>query len=213
VPRYFAWLVTPTGMHLPAALLHDGLVHEPDERPSYIANREIDRVTADRIFRSAMHDLGTSWVLRWLIWTAVAAGTMVTGPVRRVWPSMLAVGATVLAVLVGGTLATIDLVDCGAPIPWMASRPVWLELVYGAIGAVLVPAALSVLWWRRWRAGAIAGVALALLLHVTVALVVVFAVFNTIDSLVERKLVPTLRWSATAAGVTALVVLIGVAAC
>jgi hypothetical protein len=213
VPRYFGWLVTPTGVHLPAALLHDGLVHDPDEPRSYIAGRDIDRVTADRVFRSAMQDLGTSWVLRWLIWTAVAIATMVTGPMWRVSRARLAVAATVLAVIVGGTLATLDLVDCRAPIPWMAARPVWLELIYGAIGAVVVPAVLSVLWWRRWQAGVIAGVALALLLHVTVAVVVVFAVISTVDSVVQGKPRHALAWAAMAAGPTALVTLIGVWAC
>lgn len=213
VPRYFGWLVTPTGMHLPAALVHDGLIDDPGDPSSYVANCEIDRVTADRVFRSAMHDLGTSWVLRWLIWTAVATATMVTGPFRRVWRSMLAVGVTVLAVLAGGTLATLDLVDCRAPIPWMADRPVWLELITGGAGAVIVPTVLSVLWRRRWQAGVIAGVALALLLHVTVAVVVVFAVFSTIDSVVERKPVPALRWAAIAAAPTLAIVAIGVWAC
>jgi hypothetical protein len=213
VPRYFAWLVSPTGVHLPAALLHDGLVLNPGEPRSYIANREIDRVTADRIFRSAMRDLKTTWVLRWLIWTAVATATMVAGPFWRVTRERLAVVATVLAVLVGGTLATIDLVDCREPLPWMASRPVWLELLFGGIGAVVIPAVLSVLWWRRWRAGVIAGVALALLVHVTLAIVVVFAVFSTIDAVVERQPVPTLKWALTAAIPTTGIVLIGLWAC
>ena len=71
----------------------------------------------------------------------------------------------------------------------MGDRPVWLEVLWGAIGAVVLPALLSVLWGRQWRAGVLIGVALALMLHVTVALVLVYAVFAAIDA--ERWLEAT----------------------
>ncbi|MEL7207734.1 MAG: DUF1353 domain-containing protein, partial [Actinomycetota bacterium] len=41
VPRLFTWLVPRTGAHLPAALVHDGLVHRPDEPPTYISDKEV----------------------------------------------------------------------------------------------------------------------------------------------------------------------------
>ncbi len=31
VPALFTWLVPKTGLHLPATLLHDGLIHPPDD--------------------------------------------------------------------------------------------------------------------------------------------------------------------------------------
>src|SRR5690606_28475060 len=136
---------------------------------------------------SALRDLGTSWALRWLVWTGVTIATMVTGPVRQAWRSILAVAATVLAVLVGGTLATLDVLDCRAPVPWIAARTVAGELLAGALGAVVVPAVLSLLWGARWRAGVIAGVALALLVHVTLAVVVVYGVFGTLDALTAAR--------------------------
>jgi hypothetical protein len=49
VPQIFTWLVPKTGEHLPAALLHDGLV--PPSAGTYIGPR-ITRQEADRIFRS-----------------------------------------------------------------------------------------------------------------------------------------------------------------
>ncbi|MDH3679930.1 MAG: DUF1353 domain-containing protein [Acidimicrobiia bacterium] len=196
VPRLFTWLVPRTGEHLPAALVHDGLVHGPDEPKSYIAEEEIDRTTADRIFRSAMCDLGTSWLRRWLVWTAVAAATMWTGPSRSIttWVRRAPVAITVASVVILGVLATIDLFDCRSILPWMGERTVWVELVLGAIFAILIPAILSVLWGRRWLAGLVAGIALALLVHVTVAIALVFGLFSTVEAALERAVARTLAW-------------------
>lgn len=213
VPRLFAWLIPPTGLHLPAALIHDGLVHRPEEPQSYIAATPIDRVTADRIFRTAMRDLGTSWLRRWLMWTAVAVATMVAGPFARTWRGRLAVGLTMAVVAVGGTLATIDLFDCRELLPWMGDRPLWVELASGAVGAVVVPALLALLWGRQWRAGIIAGAALALLVHVTVALALVYALFSAADAAIERELAAAVRWTAAAVGIAGAVTVIGVVAC
>lgn len=213
VPRFFTWLIPRTGRHLPAALVHDGLVHRPHEPQTYIADEPIDRVTADRIFRSGMHDLGMSWLRRWLVWTAVATATMVDGPISRTWRTKLAVGLTVAVVIAVGAAATIDLFDCREVLPWMGDRPVWLEVISGAIGALVVPALLSVLWWRRWAAGAIAGAALALLLHVTVAITIVYALFSATDSIIEGRHGRALQWAALAVGASAAIVLLGIWAC
>ena len=213
VPRFFTWLVPTTGRHLPAALVHDGLVGGDEEPRTYIASRRIDRATADRVFRSGMKDLGTSWARRWVIWAAVATATMVTGSVRETWRSLLAVAAMVLAVVVGGALATFDLVDCRAPIPWMGDRTAWVEVAAGALGAVAIPVLLSALWGRRWRAGVIAGVSLALLLHVTIAIVVVYALFTAIDEALEGHVAKAARWAAVAAAVPAALVVLGMRFC
>lgn len=213
VPRFFTWLVPTTGPHLPAAILHDGLVHRPDEPATYLAGTVVDRVTADRIFRSALHDLGTSWLRRWLVWTAVAVATMTTGPLARTWRGRLAVALTVAAVAVGGTLATVDLFDCRSIVPWMADRPAWVEVATGAAGALVVPGVLAVLWGRQWRAGLIAGLALALLLHVTVAITVVYALFTAADEAIDGHPGHALRWGALAAGIIAAVVLGAMWAC
>ena len=136
VMRFFTWLVTTTGVHLPAALVHDGLIPGRSAGSSYVAGQEIDRVTADRIFRSGMRHLGTSWLQRWLIWSAVATATMVSAPWRRAWRSWVAVLVTVVVVVVGGTFATIDLFDCRDVVPWMGDQPAWREVFWGAVGAV-----------------------------------------------------------------------------
>ena len=48
VPAWFTWLVPRTGVHLPAALIHDGLILSPGEPQTYIASQVIERETADR---------------------------------------------------------------------------------------------------------------------------------------------------------------------
>jgi Na+(H+)/acetate symporter ActP len=47
----------------------------------------------------------------------------------------------------------------------------------GAVFALLLPLLISLLWGRLWKAGAIAGVALALLLHVTAAVALVYGIY------------------------------------
>jgi hypothetical protein len=210
VPKLFAWLVGKTGPHLPAALIHDGLV----DHHHYLSDVEVDRDTADRVFRSALRDLGTPRLRQWLMWTAVTAATMWTARPKPRWLARAAVVLTVLTVMVFGTLATIDIFDCRNLVPWMGARPAWQEAVTGGIAALVIPSVVARLFWgSRWRAGIIAGAALALLLHVTVAVVIVSGVYVAAEAAFER------RWgrAAIAAGVAlavgGLVLAIGVWAC
>ena len=131
---------------------------------------------------------------------------MVSEPFRLAWRAWLAVALTVVVVLVGGTLATIDLFDCRELLPWMADRPAWLEVVTGTLGAAIIPFVISLLWGRQWRAGVIAGVALALLFHVTVAVAIVFAVFAALDAAGEGQVGRALRWGGAAVGATLAIV-------
>jgi len=66
VPWLFTWLVPKTGAHLPAALLHDGLVGGHDDPASYLSTdgHVVSRDVADRVFRDAMADTGTGVVRR-----------------------------------------------------------------------------------------------------------------------------------------------------
>lgn len=213
VPRFFTWLIPTTGAHLPAALIHDGLVLAKDEPPTYIARQVIDRVHADRVFRSALHKLGTSWVRRWLIWTAVTAATLKTGPLKHTWRAIGAMAATILTVVVLGTLATIDLFDCREMLPWMGDRPAWQEVLFGGLAALVIPILLAPLWGRRWQAGIIAGVSIALLFHVTVGVVLVYAGFTAVDSTLDGDLKPALKWGAIALALTGGIIALGMAVC
>ena len=71
-------------------------------------------------------------------------------------------------------------------------------------GRWTIPIVLSVLWGRQWRAGVFIGVALALMLHVTVALGIVYSVFASLDAVGEvvrppqgrrEQIVRALKWA------------------
>lgn len=204
VPALFTWLVPKTGAHLPAALLHDALVAGPDDPTSYTSTegRVVDRVEADRIFRDAMADTGTGVVRRWIVWAAVTVATVMVGrevpwsPARH-WSYRLAAGVTVAVILYLGWSATGDLLDQSWPgaveVPWMGERPFLVELAGGLSGAIVVPLALSLLWGRLRMAGAIVGVALAVLLHVTVGLAAIAATYVAVERLARRA--PALAWA------------------
>lgn len=193
VPTVFAWLVPRTGEHLPAALVHDGLfASRGGDGVSYVGPPGIDAEVANRVFRDALADAGTPLVRRWLMWTAVTLGTMVTGAgaswsrAER-WRWRLTAVGTLLFVTLLGVLATADLLD--APVggvPWMDDGPWWTRLATGAAGAVASPFVLGLAWGRFRVAGVIAGISLALLLHVTAAVALLLGLYRLIEWLVSR---------------------------
>lgn len=198
VPALFTWLVPKTGAHLPAALLHDALVAGRVDPASYISTEghAVDRVQADRIFRDAMADTGTGVIRRWIVWTAVTVATIFVG--REVPWSLakhasyrVAAAVTIVTILYVGYCATSDLFDRSWPaavdVPWMGERSWWAEVLGGLSGAIVLPLALSLLWGRLRMAGAIAGVMLAVLLHVTVGLAVIGASYLALERLARRS--------------------------
>ncbi len=212
VPALFTWLVPKTGRHLPAALLHDGLVFEPGTPPTYTStdHHVVRRAEADRVLRDAMADTGTGVIRRWLVWSAVATATMLSGSgtgwsTTLRWYYRLVAGLTVLAVAALGVLATADLLDLGwAPaLPWMGDRVWWLELLGGAAGAVVIPAVLGVLWGRFRIAGWVIGISLALLLHVTVVLLALTGLYWAVEWLAGRA--PRIALGAGLVGVGAAI--------
>jgi len=184
VPTVFLWLVPTVGTHLPAALLHDALVYDEDEPKTY-QGPDTTPEEADRIFRDAMSGLGVARIRRWLIWTGVTIFTAFTRlePHRR-WQAVVVFTLGIVVVL--GIVATLDLLDIWDVLPWMGERSTGAELIGGAIFAVLIPALLSILWGRLWRAGLIAGVALALLLHITIAVAIVLVVYMAAEWVISR---------------------------
>lgn len=207
VPALFTWLVPKTGAHLPAALLHDALVAGRDDPTSYVSTegRTVDRVEADRVFRDAMADTGTGVIRRWIVWTAVTVATIFVGRAvpwsrPRHWSYRVAAAVTIVTILWLGWSATSDLFDrswVGAvDVPWMGDRPWWQELLGGLSGAIVLPLALSLLWGRLRMAGAIAGVMLAVLLHVTVGVAVIGATYLALEWLARRSAL--LAWALAA---------------
>ena len=180
--------------------MHDALVAGGGE-PSYDSTQGhvIDRVQADRVFRDAMADTGTGVVRRWIVWSAVTTATVfVRGglpgspgwtPALR-WAHRLGAGLSIAVILYLGWSSTADLFDRTWPlawaVPWMGDHPWWLELLGGFSGAVVVPLVLSLLWGRFRAAGAIAGVVLAVLLHVTVGLAAISLAYQGAERLAGR---------------------------
>lgn len=179
VPALFTWLVPKTGAHLPASLIHDGLVGGRD----YVATEHpgavdpIDRVAADAVFRRAMRDSGIGPIRQWLVWSAVTLGTIWSG--SRAWTRaqhlryLLPAAATLVIVAALGVLATLDLFDVIDWVPWMGDHPFGVELLTGLAGAVVVPLLLGLTWGRFVVAGLVSCIALAVLLYVTVALALI----------------------------------------
>ncbi len=171
VPQLLTWLVPKSGRHLPAALVHDALVDDP----------EIDRFQADRIFRDAMGDLDVGFVRRWLMWTAVSLKTIQKRGTRS-----LRIGAvtTGVVILVLGVLATVSLFVDRTLVPWMGSRHWAFEVALALAGAVVIPMVLGMALWRPIRiAGVIAGIGMAVLLHAMVMIAGVYGMY----SLLERR--------------------------
>lgn len=195
VPALFTWLVPKTGAHLPAALLHDGLVGgADDETVSYVSTEGhvVDRVMADRVFRDAMADTGTGVVRRWIVWSAVTLATLLLGrgvpwPRWTTWRYRVAVVGTLGLITWLGWCATADLFDVSWPlaveVPWMGDRPWWGELAGGLAVAVLLPVLLGLTWGRFAVAGVVCGVLLAVLLHVTVALLLISGTYVVLERL------------------------------
>ncbi|TRO55813.1 DUF1353 domain-containing protein [Streptomyces sp. IB201691-2A2] len=199
VPTLFTWLVPKTGEHLPATLLHDGLIHPPGNK-EYTSpkNHTVSRVEADRVLRDAMADAGTKLIRRWLIWSAVTMATMLDRERSAKWktryrpPVVLTLGV-VAALGVWAFFDLIDLTDVAIRIPlidvairipnllWMGDRPWYYELVGGLSGAVVIPLVLATFWGRFWIAGAVVGVSMGVLLYGTVVLLFITGIFQLVE--------------------------------
>lgn len=176
VPGVFTWLVPRSGDFTPAAVLHDAIIY-----PGQYRGPAVDRHEADRIFREAMIGLGTGRVRAWLMWAAVAIGTLWNSGLR----GRVQVVGLLGVVAVIGVLATLDLFDIWNTLPWMGDRPWWGELIGGALGALVIPSVLALTWGRLAGAGVIAAVALAFLLHVTVAVLGIYLLYRAVERVVS----------------------------
>ena len=187
IPFFFQWVVPSRGTHFPAIMLHDALVVGEGEDPTHLGPA-VDREEADRIMRDAMGRLGVGFVRRWLAWTGAFAATAAAAMKPRWWWWFVLL-ASYGTVFVLGIVATIDLFDWWGwnPLPWMGEEGTFRELVGGAIGALVVPAVLSVLWWKRWPAGLIGGITLAFLVHVTLLMTVGWLVYQLLERLTKHR--------------------------
>ena len=177
VPMLFSWLVPRTVTA--AALVHDALTppFSVVGTPDWDGPDQVTQLQADRAFRDAMGDLGTPR-RRWLVWSAVSIPTArLVDKVR----GYLAY-ASIAAIVVLGWFATLDLFDQGKWLPWMGDRPWTRELLSGGLMAAAIPAVLALLWPKGLRtAGLVVGVAVAALLHVTVAVASISVAYQVLE--------------------------------
>jgi hypothetical protein len=139
-----------------------------------------------------MRDSYIGPIRRWLVWSAVTLGTIWHG--SDAWTRgrhlryLLTSGATLLLIAGLGVIATLDLFDVVGWLPWMGDgRPFLLELAGGLAGAVVVPLVLSLAWGRFAVAGAVTGIALAVLLHVTVLLLAITALYHLAEWVARHR--------------------------
>jgi hypothetical protein len=173
VPQLLTWLVPKSGKHLPAALVHDGLVDETT----------IDRFEADQLFRDGMGDLDVGFIRRWIMWTAVSIETIRRRGGRL---NLLRTFGSLFAVALLGAAATINLAIDRTVLPWMGTYRgldgFLVELGFGLAGATVIPIALGLLFWAPVRtAGVIAGVAIAVLFHAMVLTAGVYGFYRLLE--------------------------------
>ena len=185
VPQLLTWLVPRSGLHLPAALLHDALIPpysamDANQKPlpDWTGPTTVSRQQADRVLRDGMADLGVPLLRRWMVWAAVSIPTAMKG---SWWRKAVVVGT--LAVIVAlGYLATLNITGQITVVPWMGTLPVWRQLLQGLGMAVLVPVLLGLLWPKGTRtAGVIVGVSTATLIHVTVGVASIAAAYQVAE--------------------------------
>ncbi|WP_306361635.1 DUF1353 domain-containing protein [Nocardia sp. CC227C] len=210
VPAFLTWLVPKTGAHLPAAILHDGLVLSENEPASYIAEREIYRDEADRIFREAMGKTGTGLIRRWMVWSAVTAATIfharqVNWSRIQKWHYRSALWGSLLAIVLLGIWSTLDLLNIdGIPgVPWIGERPI-PALIGGFAGAILIPLLLGTAWGKFRTAGWIIGPLVALIVPAIVPILVIGVLYVGVERLQEFS--PRLAKALAVVFVLALVV-------
>lgn len=226
VPALFTWLVPKSGRHLPAALIHDGLL--PDRPDSEAGGSccyateppgiEIDRIDADRVFREAMFDTGVGLIRAYLAWAAVSVASLWVGP-RAIWSALQLWYFRALIVLTFGTIAvlgyaaTVDVLDLALPafhLPWIREGSLAVEVGTGLAGAIVIPLLLAIPWGRYFGIAAITGVAVAALYYVTIAVAVSALAYQVI----ERSLGWALRrWGRGASLVAWVSVLLVVTGC
>lgn len=166
VPIFATWLVPKDGTHTPAALLHDALVGDENEPPSY-EGPYVTREEADLIFREAMQHLEVPFVRRWMMWAAVSLATLMSsGPGRNHVYFRILIPLLLPALMLTGLVSVLDVVDIHrvwfvpTALPWMGDRPAGAELGAGALAAVVAAALTTILFGRRWRAGLVTALVL-----------------------------------------------------
>jgi hypothetical protein len=172
VPRFLTWLVPRYGRHTLAALLHDHLQDVPT----------VTGEQADELFRDAMGDTEVPLLRRWLMWSAVALRTQWNiGGLRKL--------RVLLWVAVFGLFALVVWPVAMLMLAFAFGRDALAFAAGAVVLAVALPVALSWLWGRRWKIGALAGVALTFFTVQVVLVLFALVVYVGVEWLVEHVVV------------------------
>lgn len=162
VPWFLAWLVGRTGHHLRAAIVHDWLIDRLGQTDAPVAARR----DADEVFLDLMASDGVPLARRRLIHAAVSLATETTAGWARRLGAVITVAAPALSVLIATSPARV-------PAPALTS-------------AVLL--AVAPLFLNRHRLGttALTMAMVAILTHVTLAVIAVRTVLVGTETVIDR---------------------------
>lgn len=172
VPRFLTWLVPRYGRHTLAALLHDNLQGHPTISPEQ----------ADEIFRDSMGSTGVPLTRRWLMWSAVA--------VRTQWKhgGLRSFGVFAWVAMFGLMALALWPVVLIRPVLSFSGRAVALSAL-AVVGAIVLAVALSFLWGRLWKVGALGAIALLFFTMQVLLVLIALGLYLGIEWLVENVVV------------------------
>ena len=173
VPAVFGWLIGSTGAHLPAAVVHDALLHGLNEERS-----PVDRRGADRVFGDLLQASGVGSVRRTMMIAAVTLATRL----RSAGAARLGVLLHLLVIALAGAWATSALLGAVVDPPWIIGEGV-VRWVSALLGIAMVPVPLALMWGRDRLHGLVTGWSLAALLHVTAAVGLLLLAIDRLDRL------------------------------
>jgi len=189
IPTVTSWYTPQLGRHLPAYVLHDALIAEPGDPPTYTTRdgRTISRDAADRIFLDAMTELGTPFVTRSIIWSAVALYTAGTRSRWRwfAWYAVALLAAFVLAADAVDLCWTVRGVETCAVSSWLGDAAFPVEWARGAVvlAVGMIPVGLILFPARYLRAVVAQAVLYGLIYLPTVAMLVPLAVLAVLRAI------------------------------
>jgi len=174
VPGFLLWLVPRYGAHTLAALLHDQLVKDPPGG---------QRSAADDIFRDALAELQVPWLRRWIMWAAVALGTLASSNRVNLGRVLVWGAVVVLAAVFWWQHLFAGFTDLEPWSPFLIfGEGMWTDLGIIAVAAVIL--------FPRIGLGLLAGGVAIGILPATVAVLVTFGIYLLLETLGRFVLLP-----------------------
>jgi len=144
IPPFMRWFVNSYGRHSLAAIIHDELILDARPNEGALGSDTL----SDTFFREMMRCSGVPWLLRWIMWSAVAMRTRwaALGWRRATLVTWVVLAAAGIAMFVWAV---------GSLAGWGHVLPPGVMLTI----ALVMPFAAAPLWGRQYGAGLVAAVA------------------------------------------------------